>query len=228
MIDLTDKIYVMMKSGRKIPRYKCVCRKCANTKIAKSVHLGKVTSDETKAKMSEAAMGNKNALNNKWTTQQKQKLSKTKTGIKFSKEHCDNIGKSKKGQTPWNKDLKTNKPAWNRGPYFENKIKKVMRDRVSRRMRHALERRNLKKNGIHIFDLLGYSTDELVIHLESKFQKGMNWDNREEWHIDHIKPESLFNYSDFNEPQFKECWSLNNLQPLWAEDNLKKSNKFKG
>ena len=56
-----------------------------------------------------------------------------------------------------------------------------------------------------------------------------NWTNRG-WHVDHIKPISKFNF--FNEDgtenieQVKECFSLNNLQPLWAKDNLSKGNRY--
>ena len=50
-------------------------------------------------------------------------------------------------------------------------------------------------------------------------------DNYGKWHIDHIKPISSFNINGINSDDFKKCWSLNNLQPLWAKDNLQKGNK---
>lgn len=123
------------------------------------------------------------------------------------------------------KGIKTGKPAFNRGEYFDNPLKKKLRDRMSRRMRHALNNRELSKNWKHIFKITGYTVEELKKHLESKFTKGMNWDNIGEWHIDHIYPESKFNYSSFEDSEFKECWSLDNLQPLWAMDNLVKGAK---
>ena len=54
----------------------------------------------------------------------------------------------------------------------------------------------------------------------------MNWDNRSLWHIDHKRPISSFNYETIEDEEFKECWSLGNLQPLWAEENRKKYNKL--
>jgi len=54
----------------------------------------------------------------------------------------------------------------------------------------------------------------------------MTWLNYGKWHIDHKKPKSLFKYNSYNEQAFKDCWSLANLQPLWAHDNISKSNKF--
>jgi hypothetical protein len=54
----------------------------------------------------------------------------------------------------------------------------------------------------------------------------MNWNNhgkgKDKWHIDHIKPVSHFIFESFEDEQFKECWSLSNLEPKWEIDNLKK------
>jgi len=71
-------------------------------------------------------------------------------------------------------------------------------------------------------ELLGYTPLELKENIESKFLDGMNWGNYGEWHIDHIKPISSFDKNE--EP--KVVNSLNNLQPLWAKDNLSKGSKF--
>jgi hypothetical protein len=70
--------------------------------------------------------------------------------------------------------------------------------------------------------LVGYDTDQLMNHLESQFQPGMTWDNYGEWHIDHIRPISSFEYCSHEDKEFRDCWSLHNLQPLWAHDNLQK------
>ena len=126
------------------------------------------------------------------------------------------------------KGKKTGKPAHNRGKYYSNPLKKILKNRMSRRMRHALSGRNLSKNWVHIFELMGYTVEDLKIHLESKFTQGMTWENIGEWHIDHIIPESYFNYKSVNDDDFKKCWSLENLQPLWAKDNIMKSNKIVG
>lgn len=69
-----------------------------------------------------------------------------------------------------------------------------------------------------------FAVEQLRDHLQSMFSDGMNWDNYGKWHIDHIKPCSLFKQDDMTE--FKECWSLQNLQPMWASDNIKKGNKY--
>jgi hypothetical protein len=74
--------------------------------------------------------------------------------------------------------------------------------------------------------LVGYSVKELMKHLEKSFLPGMSWENINEWHVDHIIPISAFNYETTDDVDFKRCWSLNNLRPLWASDNLKKNNKL--
>lgn len=70
--------------------------------------------------------------------------------------------------------------------------------------------------------ILGCSFDYLKTYIEHKFVDGMSWDNRSEWHIDHIIPLS----SGKTEEEIIALNHYTNLQPLWATDNLKKSNKF--
>ena len=61
-------------------------------------------------------------------------------------------------------------------------------------------------------------------HFEALFQPWMNWDNYGEWQIDHKKPCSLFDHTNPN--HIKECWALENLQPLSVADNMKKGWKY--
>jgi len=74
--------------------------------------------------------------------------------------------------------------------------------------------------------LVGFTLNQLIAHLESLFRPGMTWENRKEWHIDHIKPLALFDFETPKDTQFKEAWALKNLQPLWAKDNLSKGAKY--
>jgi len=83
------------------------------------------------------------------------------------------------------------------------------------------------KNSKKTFDLVGYSLDELKLHLEKRFTKEMSWANYGSyWHIDHIIPASFFKCDNIHDPQFKKCWGLSNLQPLEAGENIRKSNKL--
>lgn len=71
-------------------------------------------------------------------------------------------------------------------------------------------------------DILGYTPLELKKHLEYLFKDGMNWENYGEWHVDHIKPICKFDNSEL--PSVVNA--LENLQPLWAKDNLIKGGKY--
>lgn len=73
-------------------------------------------------------------------------------------------------------------------------------------------------------EYLGCTVAECRAHLESLFLPGMSWDNHGEWHIDHIRPCASFDFSD--QEQIKECMHYTNLQPLWAKDNLSKSDTW--
>jgi hypothetical protein len=89
-----------------------------------------------------------------------------------------------------------------------------------------LKENNVQKNG-HYFDILKYSPDDLIDHLEKQFMDNMTWDNYGQWHVDHIQPISSFDIREIGDDKFMECWSLRNLQPLWGEENIRKSNTIK-
>jgi hypothetical protein len=105
-------------------------------------------------------------------------------------------------------------------------LKQYYKDRVnmnfSRRMRATL--RGLKA-GASWESLVGYTVIDLKEHLESKFKPGMTWKNYGDWHIDHKTPVSKFIIKSVKDESFLECWSLKNLQPLWAIENLVKGKK---
>jgi hypothetical protein len=94
-------------------------------------------------------------------------------------------------------------------------------DRVRSRLRKYLITNNITKKN-KTFDIVGCTPEFLKEHLETQFKEGMNWENRNKWHIDHITPLSS---AKTEEELYKLC-HYTNLQPLWAEDNLKKSNKI--
>jgi hypothetical protein len=81
--------------------------------------------------------------------------------------------------------------------------------------------------------LVGYSAAQLKAHIEAQFWPGMSWSNwglskkgQRTWQIDHIAPRASFLFTSAEDPQFRECWALSNLQPLWWPDNISKSNKL--
>ena len=109
-------------------------------------------------------------------------------------------------------------------------LKKYYKNRISmnfsRRMRKAL---NSDKGGRSWESLVDYSLEELKQHLEKQFVEGMNWNNYgSHWHIDHIRPVVSFDIKSTDCEDFKKCWSLKNIQPLFKYDNLSKGSKYKG
>lgn len=71
-------------------------------------------------------------------------------------------------------------------------------------------------------EIIGCDWESLKSHIENQFVDGMSWDNRNQWHIDHIVP-----LASAKTPE--DVVRLNhysNLRPLWAIDNLKKGAKI--
>jgi len=94
---------------------------------------------------------------------------------------------------------------------------------ISAGLRNSLGR---MKDGYHWETIVGYTKNDLKEHIEKQFQDGMNWGNYGKWQIDHKTPKSWFNFTSVNDLQFKVCWSLDNLQPKWADENNKKNNHY--
>lgn len=82
----------------------------------------------------------------------------------------------------------------------------------------------LKNKSEDTVSIIGCSKNDLKKHLEAQFTAGMTWENygQNGWHVDHIIPVSS---AKTKEELLKLC-HYSNLQPLWAKDNLRKSNKM--
>jgi hypothetical protein len=168
-------------------------------------------------------------LRKKWD----HKYSKTD---KFKKcQHKYNT--SEKGKEKYKRHFKTDKGKETLRKYRSSEKGKLIQKRYNRKNYNSISgsmrariNQSLKggKLGKHWEELIGYSLEDLKEHLEKLFRKGMNWDNHSlgGWHIDHIKPISYFNIESYDDKDFKKCWVLENLQPLWAEDNMIKGAKI--
>lgn len=91
---------------------------------------------------------------------------------------------------------------------------------MRRRLGHVMAGKKPAKT----MELLGCTAEQLKTHLESLFKPEMVWENYGQWHVDHIIPLSSFDLLD--EVQVKIACNFKNLQPLWAKENLVKSNKI--
>lgn len=110
---------------------------------------------------------------------------------------------------------------------------------VNFRLRHitsfliylGLKKRNLTKDGKSGWAALPYTVKELRAHLESQFEPWMTWDNwgkydpetfdsNPRWQLDHIIPQSDFQFKEMGDEEWLKCWNLNNLRPLSAKQNV--------
>ena len=168
-------------------------------------------------------IGGKKVADKKWRDSNKEYLSnKSKTWYENNKEHRKqylkeyrekNIDKIRKTKRDYERNRKARDPLYKLINNFRTAIYQVLKEN------------NINKNG-HYFDILKYTPEQLISHLESKFSENMTWDNYGEWHVDHIKPISSFMILEIGDEEFMNCWSLDNLQPLWGNENIKKSNKL--
>ena len=148
----------------------------------------------------------------------------------------DKKGKFIKGHSPTFQAFKEKNPMWKDGISkrienirgYKRKYKRKMerenpRFKLDRRFSKAIWASLKGKKQFRKWkELVEYTIEDLMAHLEKQFDDKMNWNNYGSyWVVDHIKPKSLF-----KEEEFKECWDLENLQPLEKEENRKKSNHW--
>jgi len=136
-----------------------------------------------------------------------------------------NIEKAREIMRQWAKNNPEKIREYQRKSYKKttNTPKGKLNYLITRQIRRTLRG---KKAGRHWEDLVGWNIKQLKNHLEKQFLVGMTWENRNEWHIDHIVPILKFNYEKPEDLDFKRCWALKNLRPLWKIDNLKKGIKI--
>lgn len=110
---------------------------------------------------------------------------------------------------------------------------------ISRSIRRYLKQNGSRKNG-NLLKYLSFTIEELKKHLENNFLEWMNWNNHGKynsktwddndtstwvWNIDHIIPQSILKYYSMEDENFKICWSLKNLRPLSAKQNIQDGNR---
>ncbi len=167
-------------------------------------------------------IGGKSAADKRYYSKNKEKISE------YYKDWArDNRNNLRAYHTEWRKDNITHKERIVKYQY--NKINSDPKYKLAQRTGTALytclKERNIAKYR-STFETLGYTIEELIIHLEKQFKIGMTWDNYGEWHVDHKIPMARFNFTTTDDNEFKLCWALENLQPLWEFDNLSKGARY--
>lgn len=211
-----------------------ICSKCKVTKVIAMFYRHSGTADKLDPRCKEChkAQGKANYLKTKdarkkvqkkyYETNKKEYLKKCAIYrrmnrdklAKYHVEYRNNPENLDKIRTSRNKRVKIRLMS-----DIQYKMRLYLRNRVRAAIRAAGSRKCAPT--LH---LVGCDVIDLVKFLEKKFTDGMTWDNYGKWHVDHIRPCSSFDLTD--PEQQKQCFHYTNLQPLWAKDNLKKSNKI--
>jgi hypothetical protein len=168
-------------------------------------------------------LGGKKIADKKWRNSNKERLSQNhKKWSETNREHLKeyhqkwrekNINKYRETKRDYERNRKSNDPIYRLISNFKSAMSTVLKES------------NVEKNR-HYFDILQYTPEELIIHLESQFKDTMTWDNYGEWHVDHKLPITSFNIEEMGDKEFMKCWALENLQPMWGDENIRKSNKI--
>ena len=144
----------------------------------------------------------------KWSEQNKEHLKQ------YIKEYRkNNVDKIRQIKRDYERYRKASDPAYKLISNFRTAIYQVLKEN------------NVEKNK-HYFDILKYTPEELISHLEKQFTDSMTWENYGEWHVDHRMPISSFNFESVDDDSFIKCWSLENLQPMWGNENIIKGSKI--
>lgn len=97
-----------------------------------------------------------------------------------------------------------------------------VRSRIYSAMKHMKSKRSL--------EYLGCDIQTYRNHLENQFKDGMSWSNYGLWHIDHIIPlkYSMCKMIKLTPEVIEQRLHYTNTQPLWASENIRKSNRYIG
>jgi hypothetical protein len=162
-----------------------------------------------------------NERRDKWKEKNREKM--LKYWKEYHKEYIKKYPNRSKEYYSKNKEKMIQQTTKSKKYRYHNdtnfRLKSILSARISQALLH-----NYKSQ--RTMELIGCKLDDLKAHLENKFQPGMSWKNHkiDTWHIDHIVPCDSFNLEDPEEQ--KKCFHYTNLQPLWAIDNIRKSNKI--
>lgn len=184
------------------------CRKCGEEKPLDGFHKDSSKSDG----LCVACKTCKNAAARKWAEDNRDR--NREKSESWRRANMDRASASRASWKRRNRDKVNASRRRKRRECPEYAVESNMRSRLW----HALHGRAKPASTM---ELVGCSAEKLCAWLEMHFAEGMTWENRSEWHIDHIRP-----IASFEDPADPACWHWSNLQPLWAEDNMRKGAKW--
>jgi hypothetical protein len=106
---------------------------------------------------------------------------------------------------------------------------------VARSVNAKLQQHGGRKNRSKTWEHLPYTPGELRAHLESQWSDGMTWANYGKpdetgrcWQMDHAIPCAALPHDSMDHPNFARLWALDNLRPMWADENMSKGSLWRG
>jgi len=144
----------------------------------------------------------------------------------YNKKKDNPIFKEKKNE--YNKQYrKDKKEIMNK--IYKNQNKKIKETpflRLSKNISRAIRNSIRNKNRKHWENIVSYTLNELIEHLENTSEFTIQDYLEKDLHLDHIIPISVYNFNSFEDEEFKKCWNLKNLRIILAKENLRKNNKL--
>lgn len=176
------------------------CSTCGAEKLREEFYNSKKSADGLRYQCIDCAK----AAKAEWRGKNPEKVADQK--LRYKKKNPDKV-RAQKARTQSRRVAKT-------GGRIDADIRTAMNINI----------RCILRYGSDVYGLLGYDAKKLMDKIEAGFKPGMTWENYglSGWHIDHEFPLSAAEYATPHDSEFKMVWSLSNLQPLWAEENIAK------
>lgn len=240
-IDFNNYTIHIKKSGQKLKKFKCTCDSCGfdrgflpKAKANKICRLCKVKQPEYRAKLAQTIRAIRSTEESRAKTRKQIRKQKDQ-GWKPAFIDAPITLERRIAHSCGLRNIPIDKFDGFQYESIDHKITQNFRKAI----RKCKQSRVTVKTNIFLLEKLGYSFNDLKKRIESQFKEGMTWDNYGKWHIDHIIPLKFKNEDnsyywpqdrlrDPDSYEFKKAWGLDNLQPMWAQENIKKNNRFIG
>lgn len=206
------------------------CTKCTKLKPLKDFYLNNKSKTGFRPWCKECSK----KYSHQWRTKKSQKCKETK--LQWRLENKEKINKNSKKYREQHKERigrycrKWRERNKNQCNQYSLRHRSTEKGKLNSRIRSAIRSSIARgtKNKRPWETLVGFTVDQLKHHLEKQFRDGMSWEKffNGEIQIDHKLPISKFNFTSPDHIDFKKCWSLKNLQPMWAKENLSKGAKI--
>lgn len=156
---------------------------------------------------------NKEKLNKQTKENYEKNKNEILNQMKIYREENKELIKERKHKYYVNNKDKINQYKRSRPVPLKEKLIRLTRLRIRQALKGFKKSEATKK-------IIGCDLDFYKEYLESKFTKGMSWENYgvNGWHIDHIKPCASFDFSD--EAQINKCFHYTNTEPRWATTKI--------